>query len=165
MFQYTRKVFRTTGCTGEFGTDTGSIQFAEDHSGEGFYFDAWNSHTCESQRFYLSVSDILAIAQIGLISECFIKEQLLEEIPEIMKKNRERDEHLKEMARKRTEMWRPQHSMPHELERDYDEAHRPITDMYADELVGGDGTPEYYAVDGWGVIKLSDDNFGVSFKV
>jgi len=166
MLQHTRKVFRNTGYTGEFGTDTGSVNFAEDHSGEGFYFDVWDSYNHETQKFYLSASDILTIAQIGLISECFTEEQLLEEIPEIMKKNRERDEHLKEMARRRTEMWRPQHSMPRELERDYDEAHRPITDMYADELVGGDGTPsEYYSVDGWGIIKLDNGDFEVSYKV
>jgi len=157
MFEHTRKVFRKTGYTGEFGTETGSIQFAEDHSGEGFYLEVWNSLAEENQKVYLSASDILAIAQMGLITESFTTEQLLKEIPEIVRKNKEREQHLKEMAEKRTEMWRPQFGMPIDLEADYDAAHA--------DLPGGDGTPEYYAVEGWGTIRLDNGDFEVSYKV
>jgi len=157
MFTINRKVFRKTGYTGEFGTETGSIQFAEDHSGEGFYLEIWNSLANENQKVYLSVSDILAIAQMGLITESFTTEQLLEEIPEIVKKNKDRERHMQEMAAKRTEMWRPQYGMPLDLETDYDAAHA--------DLPGGDGTPEYYAVEGWGTIKLDNGDFEVSYKV
>jgi len=157
MIEHTRKVFRKTGYTGEFGTDTGSIRFAEDSSGDRFFIEFWNSDEQEAQRVYISASDILAISQIGLITECFTTEELIEEIPDIVKKNKERERHLQEMAQKRVEMWRPQHRMPTELEEAYDAAHA--------DLPGGDGTPEYYAVEGWGVIKLDNGDFEVSYKV
>ena len=157
MFTINRKVFRKTGYTGEFGTETGSIQFSEDHSGEGFYLEIWDSLSHETQKVYLSVSDILAIAQMGLITESFTTEQLLEEIPEIVKKNKDREQHLKEMAEKRAEMWRPQYGMTLDLEADYDAAHA--------DLPAGDGTPEYYAVEGWGTIRLDNGDFEVSYKV
>ena len=150
MFEHTRKVFRKTGYTGEFGTETGSIQFAEDHSGEGFYLEIWDSFNHETQKVYLSASDILAIAQIGLITECFSTEQLLEEIPEIVEKNRKRAQLL-------TEMTDSVRSMPLDLEEDYDAAHIDLT--------GGDGTPEYVSVEGWGTIKLDNGDFEVSYKV
>jgi len=165
MFNNNRKVFRKTGYTGEFGTETGSIQFSEDHSGEGFYLEIWNSLAEENQKVYLSVSDILAIAQMGLITESFTTEHLLDEIPEIVRKNKEREQHLKEMAERRAEMWRPQYGMTLDLESAYDEAHRPLTDIYDETLSGGDGTPEYYAVEGWGTIRLDNGEFGVSYKV
>ena len=153
MFERNRKVFRKTGYTGEFGTETGSIQFSEDHWGEGFYLEIWNSLAEENQKVYLSVSDILAIAQMGLITESFTTEQLLDEIPEIVQKNQDRERHLKEMADRRTELWHAPR-MPVDLEADYDSAHT--------DLPGGDGTPEYYAVEGWGTIKLSNGDFEVS---
>ena len=156
MFEHTRKVFRKTGYTGEFGTETGSIQFAEDHSGEGFYLEIWDSFNHETQKVYLSASDILAIAQMGLITESFTTEQLLEEIPEIVRKNKEREQHLKEMAEKRTQLWHAPR-MPADLEADYDAAHA--------DLPGGDGTPEYYAVEGWGTIRLDNGDFEISYKV
>ena len=165
MFTINRKVFRKTGYTGEFGTESGSIQFAEDHSGEGFYFDVWNSLLNENQKVYLSVSDILAIAQIGLITESFTEEQLLEEIPKIVRKNREREQRLKEITEKYTDMTHSQYSMPVELEVAYDEAHRPLTDVYGDALVGGDGTPSEYHVEGWGIQKLNNSDFEVTYKV
>jgi len=148
-----RKVFRKNGYTGEFGTDTGSVAFAEDHSGDGFYFEVFNSLVCESQQIYLSVSDILTIAQIGLLTECYTADEMMVDIPEIVKKNEERTRHLQEMAEKRVEMWRPQNRMPSDLDAAYDEAHA--------DLPGGDGTPEYYAVKGWGVQKLSNGDFEV----
>jgi hypothetical protein len=155
MINGLRKVFRKNGYTGEFGTDTGSIRFSEDNSGEGFFIEVWNSDEQEAQRVYISASDIYTIAQIGLVTESFTTEELLEEIPEIVKKNEERKRHMQEMAEKRTKMWRP--SMPIELESDYDAAHA--------DLPGGDGTPEYYAVEGWGIIKLDNGDFEVSYKV
>ena len=151
MINGSRKLFRKNGYTGKFGTETGTVSFAEDSSGEGFFIETWNSDEQESQRLYLSVSDILAISQMGLITESFTTEELLEEIPDIVNKNEERKRHLQEMAEKRTEMWRP--SMPIELESDYDAAHA--------DLPGGDGTPDYYAVKGWGVQKLSNGDFEV----
>ncbi len=155
MINGSRKVFRKNGYTGEFGTDTGTVRFAEDSSGDSFFIEFWNSDEQEAQRVYLSVSDIYTIAQIGLITESFTTEELLEEIPDIVRKNEERKRHLQEMALKRTKMWRP--SMPVELEADYDAAHA--------DLPGGDGTPEYYAVEGWGIIKLDNHDFEVSYKV
>ena len=157
MINGSRKVFRKNGYTGEFGTDTGSVRFAEDSSGERFFIEIWNSDEQEAQRVYISASDIYTIAQIGLITESFTTEELLEEIPKIVKKNEERKRHLQEMAEKRTEMWRPQNRMPLDLEADYDAAHA--------DLPGGDGTPKYYAVDGWGIIKLDNGDFEVSYKV
>lgn len=158
MINSSLKVFRKNGYTGEFGSETGSVSFAENHSGDGFYFDVYNSLVCESQQIYLSASDIYTIAQIGLITESFTTEELLEEIPKIVKKNKDRDRHMQEMAEKRTEMWRPQYHMPLNLESDYDAAHA--------DLPGGGGTPEeYYAVDGCGIIKLDNNDFEVSYKV
>lgn len=151
MIEHTRKVYRNTGFTGEFGTDTGAICFAEEHSGEGFYFEVYNSIAGESQQIYLSASDILTIAQIGLLTECYNVEGMVEEIPEIVAKNKERERHLQEMAEKRTEMWRPK--MPTDLNADYDSAHA--------DLPGGDGVPEYYAVEGWGIQKLDGGDFEV----
>jgi hypothetical protein len=151
MINGLRKVFRKNGYTGEFGTDTGSIRFAEDSSGDRFFIEIWNSDEQEAQRVYISTSDILAISQMGLITECFTTEELLEDIPKIVKKNKDRDRHMQEMAEKRDEMWRP--SMPIELESDYDAAHA--------DLPGGDGTPEYFAIEGWGVQRLANGDFEI----
>ena len=150
--------FREDGITGEVETDGygAGVAFSEWYNGEGYDFEVARG-LGETQRFNLTTEEIYAIAKIGLLTHNFALDNLASDVDEAREYNLKRNETLAKI--------RENYKMPRELERDYDEAHRPITDMYTDELIGGDGTPEYYAVDGWGVIKLDNGDFEVSYKV
>ena len=136
---------------GEMITDHGTVRFAEDFDGEYFYFDVYDSVLQETKRIMLSPSEIHAIAKVGVLVEAFEPESLGADTDEISRNMRTREKELQRIR----DIY--ENSMPLDLEEDYDSVHA--------DLPGGDGTPEYYAVEGWGTIKLSNGDFEVSYKV
>ena len=136
---------------GEMYTENGSLRFSESFDGEYFHFDMYDSILNETKRIMMTPSEIYAIAKAGVLTECIDVSVLEEECGEIHNNMRKRQIDLQEIRS------RYEYSMPIDLEEDYDAAHL--------DLSGGDGTPEYYAVEGWGTIRLDNGDFEVSYKV
>ena len=151
-------IMRKDGITGEveiegFGSE---VHFSEWYNGDGYDFEV-SRGSYATQKFDLTVQEIYAIAKMGAMANVFFLNDLAADVEKSKEHNRKLDETLTEI--------RSKYSMPSDLDAAYDEAHRPITDMYENELVGGDGTPEYVAIEGWGIHKLDNGDFEVSYKV
>jgi len=146
--------YRKDAHAGEILTDNGSLRFAEDYHGEYFYFDVYDSSLEETKRIILSPSEVYAIAKVGVLTESFDVESLAHACEDINEEAYRRQEFLRRMAESRSSLWHT-HRMPADLDSAYDEAHLPLTDIFEDSLAGGDGTPEYVSVDGWGTIDLT----------
>ena len=146
---------RKDGKTGEIvntAFDT-TVYFSEWYNGEGYDFIVSRGAKTE-QKFELTIEEIFAIAQMGLITEAFSLRDLAAAGEYSKRYNLDREKTLAEI--------RSNYSMPVDLEAAYDEAHRPLTDIYGDGLCGGDGTPKEYHVEGWGIQKLDNGDFEVT---
>ena len=153
---------RKDGKTGEveiegFGSE---LHFSEWHNGEGYDF-AVSRGTNSEQKFDLTIEEIFSIAQMGLMTEAFSLRDLAAAGEYSKRYNLDREKTLAEIR----ENYNNRTRMPVDLEAAYDEAHRPLTDIYGDALGGGDGTPEYAHVEGWGIQNLDNGDFEITYKV
>jgi len=148
---------RENGITGkvmmdEFGA---GVSFSEWYNGDGYDLEISRGFS-EPQKFGLTTEEIAAIAKMGLMVNAFSLIDIVSDVEKSKEYNRKREETLSEI--------RNNYRMSIDLEDAYDEAHRPLTDIYGDALVGGDGTPSEYHVEGWGIQKLDNGDFEVTYK-
>ena len=153
---------------GVVDTDEGGvIEFAQDHTGSECNIKI-SSADGEITQLVVTEKELEMLATIAVLTASASVFDIEENLNDL------RDEYVKEQARKReaeAEFGRKMEaafgpSMPIDLEAAYDEAHRPLTDIYGDPLSGGDGSiGEYYAVEGWGIQKLDSGDFEVTYKV
>ena len=133
--------------SGELVTGHGTVRFAEDYYGEYFYFDVYDSVLNENKRIMLSTAEIYAFAKAGVLTEVVDLNALDADVQETERVMREREKELEKIRSVHDKM------MPSSLEADYDAAHA--------DLPGGDGAPDYYSVEGWGIQKLDNGDFEV----
>lgn len=138
----------------EFGA---SVSFSEWYNGDGYDLEISRGFS-EPQKFSLTTEEIAAIAKMGLMVNAFSLIDIVSDVEKSKEYNRKREETLSEIR----ENYR---RMPVELEAAYDEAHRPLADIYGDPFSGGVGTPSEYHVEGWGIQKLDNGDFEVTYKV
>jgi len=141
--------FRRDSFSGSFSTDRGYIQISEDYHGEGYHIETWDNVIGELQKLYLRADEIFALAKAGVINNIFGASELSDEVAEVREANEKRERELDKIRR----AYSDKGGFLHGYETDYESAHA--------DLPGGDGTPEYYAVEGWGIQKLSNGDFEV----
>jgi len=139
--------FRRDSFSGSFSTDRGYIQISEDYHGEGYHIETWDNVIGELQKLYLRADEILALAKVGVINNIFGVSELSDEVTEACRENEERERKLEEIRR----AYSGKGGFLYGYEADYESVY--------DDLSGGDGTTECYAVDGWGTIKLDNGDF------
>lgn len=144
--------FRKDSFAGVFSTERGYVQISEDYHGEGYHVETWDNLIGELQKAYLRGDEIFALAKAGVIANVFGISELADEVSESCEKNEERERKLEEIRR----AYSGKGGFLYGYEADYESAHA--------DLSGGDGTPEYYAVEGWGIQKLNNGDFEV-YKV
>lgn len=155
--------YRNNGTTGIIEThdSTGYISFSEDISGEGFEITV-HAPDEDTNRLFLTSEELEAFAQIAVLVYAANPELLRYDVDGYRHQHTQRQRDFYDSAAERA--FGP--LMPFDLESAYDEAHRPLTDIYGDALSGGgDGTPSEYAVEGWGIQKLDNNDFEVTYKV
>jgi len=140
--------FRRDSFSGSVSTDRGYIQISEDYHGEGYHVETWDNVIGELQKLYLRADEIFALAKAGVIDNIFGVSELSDEVAKTCEENVEREQKLEEIRR----AYSGKSGLLHGYERpDYDNVYNNLT--------GGDGTPEYYSVEGWGTIKLDNGDF------
>lgn len=158
-------VHRETAHAGEIPYEQGYLEFSESFDGEYFHFKLFDGTLDETKRISLTPYEIEAIAMVGYLTESIEVERLVEDCERINENMRERDRVLREIREKyeeRVPPWDDSSKSYIDLETAYDAAHSWM-DQTIDtiELGGGDGSSDYYKVEGWGIQKLDNDDFKV----
>jgi len=148
--------FRRDSFAGVFSTERGYIQISEDYHGEGYHVETWDNVIGELQKIYLRADEIFALAKVGVIDNIFAVSQLADEVTEACEANEAREQKLDEIRRAYSSN---KGKFLHDYENAYDAAHAWMNQTI--DLTGGDGVPEYYAVEGWGIQRLDNGDFKV----
>jgi hypothetical protein len=160
---YFNGAHRETAHAGEIPYEDGYLGFSESFDGEYFHFELFDGRLDETKRISLTPQEIEAIAKVGYLTESIEVDRLVEECESIGENMRERDRVLREIREKYEERVPPWDTTT-DLETDYDAAHSWMNQTI--DLGGGDGTPEYYSVEGWGIQRLDNGDFEVTtYKV
>jgi len=151
-------VHRETAHAGEIPYEQGYLEFSESFDGEYFHFKLFDGTLDETKRISLTPYEIEAIAMVGYLTESVEVDRLVEDCERINENMRKRDRALREIREKYEEDTRTLDIS----DTDYDAAHSWLDRV----LAGGDGVPEYYPIEGWGIQRLDNGGFEVtSYKV